>query len=201
MLKQAFNALIRLNSRVAYLKRISDVELTSPIRISPSHYFSKIEGPSSIIAQGREFIIPVDSIIGTSSVKISFDGTPSTGSFTILLGALETSSLNETSVADDVESAVQLLPGFNKVAVTGSWASGFTLTFYGIVIPLPVVSVSNDLDVVIAVAAPVYTAWPGRQIKRGDKIVDSVHGSLAIDVIEDMTDIGGSVMGYRARTE
>lgn len=38
-------------------------------------------------------------------------------------------------------------------------------------------------------------------LKRGDKIVDTQFGSLAIDEIIEIYDLGGEVMGYRCRME
>ncbi len=203
MLKQAFNAVIRLNSRTAFLKRIEDPELTSPIRIAPANYFTKIGAPSAIIAQGREFIIPVDSIVGTRTVLISFSVEPTSGSFTIALGSQISASFDETATSADIQTELRTKTGMSKIGVEGNYADGFLISFYGVVIGFPTVSVGNSLNgpstVAITVGSPIYVPWSGRKIQRGDRIVDSVHGSMAIDIIEDMTDLGGDVMGFRAR--
>ena len=66
MLRQVFNTLTRLHSRVAVLKRFApintDPDLTTNIRITPSNYFRFLEGPSHTVVKGREFIIPKDSM-------------------------------------------------------------------------------------------------------------------------------------------
>jgi len=107
MLKLAFNMLTKLHGRQATLKRFGTPDLTTEIRITPSNYFRNSEGPSHTIIRGREFIIPVDSIV-----------------------------------------------------------TKFT---------------------------PV--------LKRGDKVVDTVFGSMAIDEITEMADLGGDIMGFRCRME
>jgi len=38
-------------------------------------------------------------------------------------------------------------------------------------------------------------------LKRGDKLVDTQLGSLAIDEIIEMYDLGGEILGYRVRCE
>lgn len=107
LLQAAFNALARLHSRAATLKRFGSPDIETPIRITPSNYFRNLEGPSHTIIRGREFIIPLSSIVSP------FD--------------------------------------------------------------------------------PV--------LKRGDKIIDPVFGSMAIDEITEMCDLGGDVMAYRCRCE
>lgn len=38
-------------------------------------------------------------------------------------------------------------------------------------------------------------------IQRGDALIDTEYGSLAIDEIVEMVDLGGAIMGYRVRCE
>jgi hypothetical protein len=71
MLKQAFNAVTKMKSRPATLKRrATPSDLTSPISITPSNYFRNNEGPSAVVIKGREFIIPYDSITNKFSAPI-----------------------------------------------------------------------------------------------------------------------------------
>lgn len=107
MLKQAFNAILRIHSRQVQLKRLGSPDLVTNCRVTPANYFRFLEGPSHTTIRGREFIIPVDSI--------------------------------ETKFS------------------------------------------------------PV--------IKRGDKIVHDLYGSMAIDEVIEMPDIGGEIMGWRVRCE
>lgn len=106
MLREAFNSLAYFHSRAATLKRLGSPDVTTPIRITPSNYFRNQEGPSQTIVEGREFIVPLDTI--------------------------------ETK--------------FNPI------------------------------------------------VKRGDRIVDPVLGTLIIDEITEVYDLGASLMGYRLRT-
>lgn len=62
MLKDAFNAVCKLHSRPASIKRIGSPDLTTTCRIVPSNYSRNLEGPSHTVIHGREFIIPLDSI-------------------------------------------------------------------------------------------------------------------------------------------
>ncbi len=106
--RAAFNSLTYFHSRAATLKRLATPSnLESAIRITPSNYFRNQEGPSQVIIEGREFIIPLDTI----TPKLS----------------------------------------------------------------------------------PV--------IKRGDRIVDSQLGTMTIDEILEVYDVGAILMGYRVRTD
>ena len=56
------------------------------------------------------------------------------------------------------------------------------------------------LDSTPTIASTTGTPWD-TILKRGDKIVDSVFGSMAISEIVEMPDFGGDVMAYRLRVE
>ncbi len=203
MLRGAFNTVIRLNSREAVLKRFDVKEYTSRIRISPSRVFKIQDLPSDLISRSREFIIPVDSILGTQTIKLTFSAVPSTGQFDIGFGTLGTlGDMQHTATAADIQAGVRSLPGLELVEVTGNFTSGFTFAYHGwmgqetgITIP------ATSLDAVITVGPAVYVPWPGRQLKRGDRIEDSVLGSMAVNDISEMTDLGGATIGFRARVE
>lgn len=59
-IKDAFNALLSLHSRDGVLKRIGVGQ--SEISFSPSNYSRKLQGPAETIIEGREYVIPKDSI-------------------------------------------------------------------------------------------------------------------------------------------
>ena len=63
MLRQAFNALTRLHSKAATLKRLGSPDVSTAVRITPANFFRFIEGPSQTVIHGREYIIPLDSIV------------------------------------------------------------------------------------------------------------------------------------------
>lgn len=107
MLKQAFNILLKIHSRPAQLKRLGSPDQITDCRVTQSNYFRFLEGPSHTTVHGREFIIPMDSIV------TKFD--------------------------------------------------------------------------------PV--------IKRGDRIVHDIYGTVAIDEVIEISDLGGAIMGWRIRCE
>ena len=47
----------------------------------------------------------------------------------------------------------------------------------------------------------IVTPFSGAIIKKGDRIVDSIHGVIAIDEVIEMPDLGGATMGFRCRCE
>lgn len=64
MLSTAFNALLRLHSRPATLRRLGSPDTNSTIRITPSNYFRFLRGPEHTTISAKEFIIPAASIVG-----------------------------------------------------------------------------------------------------------------------------------------
>ncbi len=202
VLKQAFNAITRIHSRAAFLKRLTTPALYSPIRITPSNYFRYLEGPSQTVIRGREFIIPVDSIIGIMTQFISFNDAPTDGSFTLSYGEDDTAPILFDAVDSDIEDALQAIEGLEGVTVEGDFEVGFLVTFYGVQSPLLLGSdLDMDFDAEITIVESSRVAFPEKPIKRGDKIIDTVFGSMAIDEVIEMVDIGGPIMGYRVRVE
>jgi hypothetical protein len=208
MIKQAFNMLSRIHSRAAYLKRYGTPNIFSPIRITPSNYFRFMEGPSATVIRGREFILPLDSITGQETQVISFSTVPTSGSFHLTYGVIDTGSIayNDTSVA--IQVALRLIVGLESVTVSGDTTVGFTVVFIGVQTPTLLAAVQNspalknvsDVAVTVTIAYGVRVPW-STIIKRGDKIIDTVYGAIAIDEIIEIVDFGGAIMGYRCRTE
>lgn len=202
VLKTAFNLLTRMHSRAATLKRLGSPNLYSPIRITPSNFFRYLEGPSQIVIRGREFIIPVDTIKGTATQLISFDQVPSVGGFYLSYGGDDTEVFESDAVAADIEAALQAFTGLENVTVTGNFTDGFLVTFLGVDGPEIMTFTMDDppLDAEITIAESTGVLFDPI-IKRADRIVDPLLGTLAIDEIIEMVDIGGSIMGLRCRTE
>lgn len=202
ILKQAFNALIRIHSRAATLKRIGSPNIYSPIKIAPSNYFRYIQGPSSVVIRGREFIIPIDSMKGTATQLISFAAVPSAGGFYLTYSGSDTAVFLFSAVAGDIQTELRLISGLEDVTVTGNFTSGFLITFYGVEAPTAVTYTMDGtpLDTTITIESSVAVLW-SPIIKRGDKIIDVTYGHLAIDEIIEMVDIGGAIIGYRCRCE
>ena len=210
-LKQAFNTLTRLHSRAANLKRFGSPDIYSPVRITPSNYFRFLEGPASTTIHGREFVIPIDSIKGQHRQLITFKTLPTQGDFILTYDGEDTAEIPFDATATDIQNELRVLvvvPALTNVTVTGDFASGFLVTFIGLQdAPLmlsalggtPLQDVTNT-DVEITIANTDGLAWTPI-IQRGDKIVDPLYGSIAIDEIIEIPDIGGNIMGYRVRCE
>lgn len=201
VLKQAFNALTRLHSRAATLKRLGSPDIYSPVRITPSNYFRYLEGPSQTVIHGREFLIPIDTMKGHATQLITFDGVPTDGSFTLSYNSIPSATIAFDDVAADVESALQGIAVIGNVTVTGNFTDGFLVTFIGVSSPLTLVLAGDvDFDVEAEIEQSEFVPWSPR-LKRADKIIDTVYGHLAIDEIIEVVDIGGEIMGWRIRCE
>lgn len=208
MIKQAFNTLARLHSRPATLKRFGTPDIYSPIRITPSNYFRFLEGPGSTTIHGREFVIPVSTMLGNATQLITFGEAPVAGDYILTYDSVDSAEIAFNDNAAAVQSKLRAVTGLSYVTVTGNLSDGFLVTFVGVDSPetlIPSMGVTpltdvNDEEVEITVAQSDYVAWDDK-IKRGDKIVDSIFGSIAVDEIIEINDLGGGIMGYRVRCE
>lgn len=210
MLRQAFNALTRIHSRPAQLKRlgasVNDPDIYSPCRITPANYFQYLRGPENTAIHGREFIIPADSMLGQFSQNIAFSAAPASGTFKLRYGVTSTTALAHNAPPEDIQSAIRLLPGLASAVVTGSINAGLSVIFQGFSTQPNLISV---VDSTLASAVPAavtstvtqaYQKWSSL-IERGDKLVDTVYNLLTVDQIVEMVDMGGDIMGYRVRAE
>jgi len=202
VLKQAFNAVSRIHSRAAKIKRLGSPDIYSPIRITPSNYFRYLEGPSQMVIHGREFIIPIDTMKGHATQLISFSVVPTLGGFYLTYNAINTSVFPFNESAANIQIALRLIAGLSNITVTGNFTSGFLVTFIGVDSPLMLTSTLDvtPLDAVITISESTGVPWIPI-IKRADKIIDPTYGPMAIDEIIEIVDIGGEIMGFRVRAE
>ena len=200
MLASAFNGLLRLHSRPALLKRLtSGADLYSPIRITPSSFFRFHQGPETTTIKGKEFIIPVATMLGQFTQKISFDDAPTSGTFKITYGVLETAALNWDDTFGEIQTALRALAGLEQVLVTGTFSAGFTIVFQGFsTVPTILTLTDNSLDADETVTELKTLFSP--LIKKGDRIVDGAN-LYAVDEIIDMHNLGGNIMGFRCRCD
>lgn len=199
MLRSAFNALTRIHSRPALLKRLGVVDIYSPIRVTPTNYFRFLRGPEYMTIKGKEFVIPVDSILGQFAQTLTFTDVPTTGTYKIQFGSSTTGFLNYNATAANIQTAIRLINGLTNATVTGSYADGFVFTFVGFSASTGTGQiVSSTLDET-GTFAQSYTDWTG-EIQKGDRIVEG-SVSLTIEEIMEMPDIGGTTIGYRCRAE
>ncbi len=204
MLKTAFNALTRLHSRAATLKRLGSPDIYSPIRITPSNYFRFLRGPEYTTIKGAEFIIPVDTMLGEFAQNIVFSIAPDAGTFKLKFGALTSGSLSWNSTSGAIQTALRLLTGYENVVVTGSIAAGLKVTFTGVsssptIGELADNTLTASAVAVIAAFSNTNTLWT-RPIKKGDVIIDGSSRWTTDEIIE-MHSLGATIMGYRLRCD
>lgn len=207
MLAAAFNALTRLHSSVAQLKRLGTPDFYSPCRITPSNYFRFTAGFEETTVRGREFIIPLSALSGHFSQTLAFSAVPMSGGFDLSIGATFIASVAYNTTSVSLQMAIRLLPDFSNVVVTGDFSAGFAYSFVSSsVSPAALVVSSNTLqsavpEAVVTTITTGYLPWTGGFMKRGDRIIDSQYGMQTVDDIIEMHDIGGKIMGYRVRVE
>lgn len=208
MIRQAFNTLTRLHSRPAYLKRFGTPDIYTPCRITPSNYFRFLEGPGSSTIHGREFLIPYDSLLGHHTQLITFSATPDEGNFILTYDSVDTVDITSAATSDDVQTALRGIEGLESVTVEGDFEAGFIVTFIGVQNPVlliaevstPPLVDEDEEEIEFTIVQSTYVPWATRLL-RGDKILDTVFGNIAIDEVIEVPDIGGAIMGYRVRVE
>lgn len=203
MLDRAFNMILRLHSRPATLVRPrTNGDFRTECRITPSNYFRILQAPSDTIIEGREFIISKKILLGFPVELVTFGSPAPTGGY-LKLGNMsgDSSAINFDDDATAVQVAVRTIPGYEDVTVTGSFDVGFTIKMINVSNPLKLNMTDNHLDDLDTFAADYTTervAW-SPLIKRGDRIEDSETGSAGIIEVQEINDMGGTVMGYRVR--
>ena len=201
-LKTAFNAISNFHSRPASLMRPGTPNIYSPIRITPSNYFRYLEGLSSTVVHGREFLIPIDTMSGHTNESLVFSDVPIAGSFILDYNSHQTVSIPFNATASDIQTALRDIDNLELVSVSGSIAGGFTITFVGVNSPV-LLSVTQNVPMGVTTTVSYSasgTVW-SPILKRGDRIIDSLYGHMTIDEIIEIPDIGGAIMGFRVRTE
>lgn len=204
MLKSALNALTRIHSRVATLKRLGTVDIYSPCRITPANFFRFLRGPEYTTIKGLEFIIPLDSMKGQYGQFLEFDEVPDEGTFKIKIGSNTTTALPFDTTATAIQTAIRLFSGYSNITVTGNFTLGFSILFIGISTqPALGEIVDSTLErinvAVVGTYTQTYTPWSDK-IKKGDRIVDGSR-QLTVDEIMEMHDLGAQVMAYRVRAD
>ena len=90
--------------------------------------FSVQNAPTSIFALNS----PVTLVAGQSCVqRISFSAVPASGTWQIAINGDETSLMDFSATASDVQTQIQALEFCSGCTITGNYASGFTVTFNG----------------------------------------------------------------------
>lgn len=71
-IKNALEFMVNLHNRVVTFKRLGTPDITFQVKASPSNYFRNLAGPSDVVMEGREFVIPKSEFIKnafTSPIK------------------------------------------------------------------------------------------------------------------------------------
>lgn len=202
MLKEAFNAVSRLHSRAATLRRLGDVTIETPVRLTPSNYFRFLQGPSQTVIHGREFLIPLDTILGYPIELILF-GSPTAGTGKVGNTDGDSNTINFDDDAAAVQTAIRAIAGYDQVTVTGDMDNGFLVVFVNLPSPVTALNLSDNHFTGANFShewTTSYQKW-SPILKRGDKLIDANFGNMAIDEIVEIPDLGGDTMGYRVRCE
>lgn len=128
-----------VNGRVAdgdivWEERYIDLSNTGVVTWSSGAEFDLRESVAPILPNGRYYVAVdfINSSFGNDEVqKISFTAVPTSGTWRIHYDTEKTSDLLFNATASDVENALNSLSGLSSVSVSGSYSSGFLITFTG----------------------------------------------------------------------
>lgn len=118
-------------------------------------YDQAVIGSNSLVDGGAVAITVTpttitDGVLAVSEVQtLTFQGVPTAGTYTIDIDGETTSALNWSQGAPEIKTALEALPSITTVTVTGTMASGFTITFTNPVAPIDQLTLpSNSLTTV-----------------------------------------------------
>lgn len=209
LLRSAFNAITRIHSRPATLKRPGSPDIFTPTRITPANFFRFMAGPEHTTIRGMEFIIPTDSLYGHQGVELEFDVLPEDGEFKIQFGADITPALTFDTNAATIQFELRKFAVLANAVVTGSMAQGFLISLVGvngtyaafsIVDSTLEATVDGDPVTPIGTFSIAYVPWTVDPVRKGDRILDG-NKVWSIDEVIEMNDLGASVMGWRVRCD
>lgn len=207
MLKNAFNAVTRVNSQPGFIKRLGTPDIYSPMRMTSSNYFRYLAGPSQTVVTGSECIIPLGAIYGQQRVDVAVNAAPASGTwiFAFILNGSPamTGALDFDADASDIQAAIRLIAGCENVTVSGDLQHELvTVNFIGV---KQVNNISIDISSLVGVATVAYNyksiAWAAPAIRRGDRIFNSAGVIFTVTEVIEMPDLGGETMGLRVRYE
>lgn len=208
MLKNAFNAVTRLNSQAGYVKRLGSPDIYSPMRMTASNYFRYLAGPSQTVVTGSECIIPLATLLGQPYLIITVDHIPTLGTFKLSLtvdGAspVTTADIDFDADGSDIQMAVRLLTGCENVTVVGDLqSSSLRILFVGNkTLNAASVDISSLVTTTVVTAQLSSKAWDVPTVRRGDRILNTAGTLFMVTEVVDMPDLGGEIIGLRVRYE
>lgn len=146
---------------------------------------SQANGPLEAIVAKVKSITAVTQVVGFQNQtqaaiqNITFSAIPTSGTFRLNIGGLQTAAINWNDTAANVQTKIRALTGYGTVLVTGNFQFGFNVDFNGATggQPQDLVTVSNNsLSNGSPVTPTVAFGRPGKAIE----IV--VKGGLDIDI-------------------
>lgn len=122
---------------------------------------AQANGPLQAIVEKVQKVIGVTAAIGFQNLNnaaqqaLSFASVPSSGAFTLTVGAQTTSSIPYTAASTDIQTAIRNLTGYSTALVTGTMAFGFVIDFNGSNggQGVPLFTVTNNTTGVVATLA------------------------------------------------
>lgn len=105
--------------------------------------------PNILANNGYLVVLP----LVTEEQELSFDAVPDAGSFVLNYGAVLSAAIEHDDSLSEVQTKVRAMTGLEKAVVTGSFAAGFLIKFYGVygdVAPL-----TNSSNTLTNTATPV----------------------------------------------
>lgn len=142
----------------------------------------------SVVGQPtQQFAIDADVTIAAAVDAVQslfFTQTPDAGSFVINIGLLQTAAISHTATATDVQNAIQALTGYGDVTVTGTYGTGFVITFAGSAggqaQPLITISSNTLFDGATAVNINVVNTTPGAPAQAIASATATTNGPISV---------------------
>lgn len=207
-LKNVFNSVMGINSKPVTLKRIGNPTIYSPARAGRGNYFRYASGPAETVITGREFVVPVSTILGTKKTVLSVDNPVTAGSFALTIhyngGSISVMNIAFDITASDLQALIRGMSGdlssINILTALDAdqniaieWVGIQTLT-------------SVDLNISSLTGPTVVTSLTSYKgdwgsIKRADRMIFEDGTILSVENSNEMNDLGGDIIGYRCTTE
>lgn len=105
------------------------------------------------ILAGDGYLVVISMI--PESQTLTFSAVPDAGSFVVSYDGDDSSAINHDDTLAQVQDKIRSIAGLEEVTVTGSYASGFSIQFYGVFGDAPAVTTSSNTLEAAAVAVTI----------------------------------------------
>lgn len=207
-LKNVFNSVMGINSKPVILKRLGTPPTFSPARAGRGNYFRYASGPAETVVTGREFVIPVSTILGTKKTVLSVNHPVTAGTFAITItyngGSVTISNIAFDITASDLQALIRGMSGdLNFIHVLTALAANqnIAIEWIGIqTLTSAVLDISGLTGPTVVTSLISYKGDWG-PIKRGDRVIFEDASILTVENSTEMNDLGGDILGYRCTME